>query len=215
MLMTSVPQVTPDKSRFMHGAVYHALFDRPLEEARKVVVNWVPEGCSVLDDACGTGELCFELAIAKNCRVVGIDLSRRMIEFARKRNSGGKVRFEHADGTDLAVFPPDAFDFSTVLFLLHEVPRENQITVLNEALRVAQKVVIVDSQVPLPRNPHGIAVRIVEALGGPRHYRPFADYLAGGGIGGILADSRVRASVAKRFTFWHGCREIVLLDRKT
>jgi hypothetical protein len=98
---------------------------------------------------------------------------------------------------------------------LHEVPRENQIAVLNEALRVAQRVVIVDSQAPLPRNPHGIALRIVEASGGLRHYRPFADYLAGGGIGGILADFRVRASVAKRFTFWHDCREIVLLDRKT
>ena len=55
--------------------------------------------------------------------------------------------------------------------------------------------------------------RVVEASGGPSHYRPFADYLAAGGIGGILEDPRVRASVAERWVFWHGCREMVALER--
>jgi SAM-dependent methyltransferase len=207
------PVTSQDKSRFIHGAVYHMLYDRPLAEARKVVVDFVPEGSSVLDLACGTGELCFELTTRKNCQVVGVDLSHRMIEFARRRNRGIRVRFEHGDATDLADFAPDTFDFATILFLLHEVPREKQIVVLNEALRVARKVVIVDSQVPLPRNLHGIALRAVEASGGPGHYRPFADYLAGGGIGGILADSRIRASLAQRFVFWHGCREMIVVER--
>jgi hypothetical protein len=53
---------------------------------------------------------------------------------------------------------------------------------------------------------------VVEASGGPEHYRPFADYIAAGGIGGILADSRVGASGARRSVFWHGCREMVVLD---
>jgi SAM-dependent methyltransferase len=147
------------------------------------------------------------------CGVVGVDLSRRMVGFARERNRGARVRFEHGDGTNLAAFAPDTFDFSTLLLLLHEVPREDQISMLNEALRVARKVVIVDSLVPLPRNLHKIALRIVEASGGPGHYRPFAHYLAAGGIGGILADSRIRASLTHRFVFWHGCREMVVLDR--
>ncbi len=213
--MISAPLVVPDdKSRFTHGTVYHALYDRHQAEARKVVVDLVPEGSSVLDIACGTGELCFELAARKDCRVVGIDLSRRMIEFARKRDQGAQVRFEHGDGTDLADFAPDTFDFTTVLFLLHEVSREKQIAILNEALRVAGKAVIIDSQVPLPRNLHGIVLRLVEASGGPEHYAPFADYLAGGGIGGILADPRIDASLVQRFVFWHGCREMVVLERR-
>lgn len=85
---------------------------------------------------------------------------------------------------------------------------------LNEALRVARNVVVVDSQVPLPRNLHGIALRVVEASGGPEHYRPFADYLSAGGIGSILADSRVVAAVTQRSVFWHGCREMVVLGRQ-
>jgi SAM-dependent methyltransferase len=206
--------ITEDASRFTHGAVYHALFDRPLAEARKQVVDLVSRESTVLDIACGTGEFCFELGAQKNCRVVGIDLSRRMIQFAQKRNRQNIVRFVHGDGTDLASFEPGMFDYATILFLLHEVPRQKQIAVLNEALRVAKKVVVVDSLVPLPKNLHGIALRVVEALGGPEHYRSFADYLVAGGIGGILADSHVEASVAQRSVFWHGCRQMVVLERQ-
>ena len=139
-MMESRPhRIAEDKSRFTHGAVYHALFDRPLAEARRFVVDLVPEGSAVLDIACGTGELCFELAARKHCRVVGVDLSRRMIAFAQKRNRPDTVRFVHGDGTDLADLELGAFDYATVLFLLHEVPRETQVEVLNEALRVARK----------------------------------------------------------------------------
>lgn len=201
-------------SRFTHGAVYHALYDRPLAEARRAVVDAVPALSSVLDIACGTGELCFELAIRKDCQVVGVDLSPRMIEFARKRNRYATVRFEFGDGTDLAHLGPDSFDIATILFLLHEIPREKQVLVLNEALRLALRAIVVDSQVPLPKNLYGLALRIVEASGGPRHYRPFADYIAAGGVGGILADPRVRASVEGRSVFWHGCREMAVLDRQ-
>ncbi|MBU1699519.1 MAG: class I SAM-dependent methyltransferase [Candidatus Eisenbacteria bacterium] len=202
-------------NRFTHGAVYHALYDRPLAAARRVVIDYVPEESSVLDIACGTGELCFELASRKNCRVVGVDLSRRMIEYARKRNRSSQIRFEQGDATRLSGYAIDTFDYATILLLLHEVPREIQIAALCEALRVARKAVVVDSQVPLPRNLHGIALRIVEASGGRSHYRPFADYLAAGGIGGILSDPRIKASPVNRSTFWHGCREVIVLQRRT
>jgi len=36
------------------------------------------------------------------------------------------------------------------------VPREKKIAVLSEALRPAPKAAIVDSQVPLPKNPMGL-----------------------------------------------------------
>jgi len=208
------PARTTDLSRFTHGAVYHALFDRPLAEARRVVVDLVPDHSMVLDIACGTGELCFELAAHKACRVVGIDLSRRMVEFAQKRNRFENVRFMHGDATDLADFESCVFDYATVLFLMHEIPRHKQVEVIKQALCVAPKVVVVDSTAPLPRNLHGVALRIVEASGGREHYRPFADYLAAGGIGNILADPGVKASVAQRSLFWHGCRELVVLDRE-
>ncbi|MBM3789346.1 MAG: class I SAM-dependent methyltransferase [Acidobacteria bacterium] len=213
--MTTPTYPVTDTSRFMHGAIYHALYDRPLAEARGLVVDMIPEGSSVLDIACGTGELCFEPAARKKCGVVGIDLSRRMIDFARRRNPNDNVRFLHRDGADLTGFEPGVFDYATVLFLVHEVPREKQVAILNEALRVARRVALVDSEVPLPWNLHGIALRLVETTGGLHHYLSFADYLATGGIKGILADARLGASVSHRAIFWHGCRELVVLESKT
>jgi len=201
-----------NSSRFTHGIIYHLLYDRPLSEARRVVLELINDRSYVLDIASGTGELCFELAAKKHCRVVGIDLSRRMIGFANKRNRYDSVSFVHGDANNLSDFKPCTFDYATILFTMHELNGQKQIAILKQALRVAQSVIVVDSQVPLPKNLHGIALRLVEALGGPDHYRPFAKYLATGGISGILADSGVNASIAQRSIFWHGCREIVVLQ---
>jgi SAM-dependent methyltransferase len=196
----------------MHGSVYHAFYDRPLASARRVIVDMVPEESTVLDIACGTGELCFELAERKGCRVLGIDHSPRMLEFAEKRNSSKNVRFTLADATDLTSIEPASFDYATVMFLLHEIPPEDRIQALTEASRVAKKVIAVDSRVPLPWNFHGIALRLAEATAGPAHFRAFLNYLAGGGIAGLLADRRLGDAVTKRSVFWHDCREMVVLE---
>jgi SAM-dependent methyltransferase len=209
------PARAGDWSHVVHGALYHLFYDRPLAEARRRVVEAVPESSRVLDIACGTGQLCFELAERKGCRVVGVDLSHRMIGFARKRNRYTGVRFELADATSLPHLEQDSFDVATILFLLHEVPRVTQVAVLVEALRLSRRVIAVDSGVPLPRNLHGLALRAVELIGGPGHYGSFRDYLDAGGIGGVLEDSRVSASVRERSVFWHGCRDITILERHT
>nr|MBN2278762.1 class I SAM-dependent methyltransferase [candidate division Zixibacteria bacterium] len=202
------------KDRFMHGTIYHMLWDRPLAVARRKVIDMIPSASSVLDIACGTGELCFELAAQKNCRVLGIDLSLRMVKFARKRNRYDTVHFQSCDAADLACFEPRDFDFATMLFLLHEVPRPIQIAAVKEASRVAKKMVIVDSLAPLPKNIHGMALRMVEVIGGPQHYRSFADYLEADGIGGILKDSSIKATITHRSVFWYGCREMVILESR-
>jgi len=196
----------------MHGSVYHALYDRPLASARRVIVDMVPEESAVLDVACGTGELCFELAERKGCRVLGIDRSPRMIEFAERRNANRNVRFMVGDATDLSGVEPGAFDYATVMFLLHEIPLEDQIQALTEALRMAKRVIAADSKVPLPWNFHGIALRLAEATAGPAHFRAFLNYVAGGGIGTVLADRRLGDAVIERSIFWHDCRELVVLE---
>lgn len=199
--------------RFTHGALYHVLYDRPLAEVRRTAVELVPAGSAVLDIGSGTGQLCFELCERKDCRVTGVDLSDRMIAFAQRRNRCDNVRFVHGDGTDLSGFGPHTFDYATILLLLHEVSRETQVRILKEALHVARKVIVVDSCVPLPKNAHGLALRLVEAIGGREHYRHFADYLAAGGIEGILADRRIAARVVHHAVFWRGCREVVVLSK--
>jgi len=203
-----------DKSLFYYGALYHRLFDPQLAEAREIVIDLITEGSAVLDIACGTGELCFALRERKRCRVVGIDLSLRMLEFARNANPFQDVTFVHQDASDLSAFGDHSFDYATMLVFMHELPGAQQIRVLKEALRVAKRVVIVDSVAPLPRNAGGIGIRIVEATFGRDHHDNFKDFLAGGGIRGILRKSGLPVKVEHSSVFWRNCREVVVVSKQ-
>jgi ubiquinone/menaquinone biosynthesis C-methylase UbiE len=203
---------TEDKSLFYYGWFYHKLFDRELTAAREIAVDLVLEGSSVLDIACGTGQLCFALKARKNCRVVGIDLSLRQLRFAEKSNSNGEVTFLHMDATNLVGIDDHSFDYAAVLFLMHELTREQQARVLTEASRVADKIVIIDSVVPLPKNLGGRLIRFVEATFGRDHNRNFKDFLANNGIHGILEYVGLPMTEMNRSVFWRDCREAVLIS---
>ncbi|MEZ5357714.1 MAG: class I SAM-dependent methyltransferase [Candidatus Zixiibacteriota bacterium] len=200
------------KDRLVNGQFYHILWDPPLAEVRRQVIDYIPEGASVLDIACGTGELCFDLAKERNCRVTGLDLSKRMIAFASGRNRYPNVHFVLGDTANVKDYKPRTFDFATIVLLLHEIPKSIRISAIQEALRVAGKTIIIDSLAPLPANIHGIALRIVEAIGGPQHYRSFKDFLDFGGISGVLENCPINATVVHRSVIWHGCREMVVLE---
>ncbi len=205
--------MTPsDKSLSYYGPIYHRLFDPQLTEARQVAVGLIPEGSSVLDVGCGTGLLCFELREKKNCRVIGLDLSLRMLEFARKINPFPDVAFIHGDATDLSSYSDGSFDYSTLLMLVHELPGPERTKVLNEALRVASRALIIDSAAPLPKNVEGIGIRIVEATFGRDHNPPFRDFLRAGGICGLLKESAPGSNVEHRSIFWRNCREVVVVS---
>ena len=201
-----------DKSRLSHGWLYHRLFDPRLAESRRVALSLIEPGASVLDIACGTGEMCLEIHRKTGGRVVGIDLSRRQIDFASHRNPYAGVEFIYGDATDLSAFAPGTFDYATVLFWMHEIPRDVQVKVLGEALRVAGRAVVADSKVPLPRNVYGLGIRVVEASFGLKHYEGLQTYLAGGGIMGIAGAMNPAPVVEHRVECWHGCREVVMLS---
>ncbi len=202
-----------DKSLRFYGAVYHRLLDPPLADARAVAVNLVASGSSVLDIGCGTGALSFELREKRDCRVVGLDLSLRMLEFARKTNPFPDVTFVHGDATDLGPFPDRSFDYATLLMIVHELTGAQQVLALREALRVAARVIIIDSVSPLPKNVRGLGIRAVEATFGRDHHPNFRAFLAARGLTGILEASGVPVSVEHRSVFEHTCREAVVVSR--
>ena len=201
-----------DKSLFFYGPIYHRLFDPQLAEARQVAFDLIAEGSSVLDIGCGTGLLCFALREKKDCRVVGLDLSLRMLEFARTHNRFSDLIFVHKDATDLSAYSDRSFDYANLLMLVHELPGPQQILVLKEALRVANRAVIVDAAAPLPRNAGGIGIRLVETTFGRDHNPNFKAFLAGAGISGILKESALPISVEHRSIFWRNCREVVVVS---
>jgi ubiquinone/menaquinone biosynthesis C-methylase UbiE len=204
-----------DKSLFFYGSMFHRLLDPQLEEAREVTLGLIPEGSSVLDIACGTGQLCFALRGQKNCHVVGLDLSLRMLEFAQKSNPYSDISFIHEDANDLSSFKDNSFNYATMLMLMHEVPRLQQVCILKEALRVARKGIIVDSVVPLPKNAGGIGIRFVERILGHDHNENFKAFLATGGIKNIIQESGLHLEIEHTGVFWRNCRQVVVVTKST
>ena len=61
---------------------------------KNLIRKLIPPGKSVLEAGCGTGEM---LAEARPSKGVGIDISPKMIEIARKKYPGKKLKFQTAD----------------------------------------------------------------------------------------------------------------------
>jgi len=102
-------------------------------------------GCRVLDLATGTGDIAFAAA-ARGARVVGLDITRRMIELARSKGQDGQDGQDRRDGTVLSLpahpalpaypahpaflvgdmlalpFPAASFDIVTTGYGLRNVP---------------------------------------------------------------------------------------------
>jgi ubiquinone/menaquinone biosynthesis C-methylase UbiE len=73
----------------------------------------IEDAQEVLNAGCGIGVGSVYVARRHNCRVVGVDISEKMIEWSRLRASGGrvedKVEFQVADVLELP-FEADRFD---------------------------------------------------------------------------------------------------------
>src|SRR4051812_8459400 len=61
-------------------------------KARLADLSAAGPGTRALDLACGTGDIAFELA-RRGARVVGLDVTHRMVEIARGKSGAASVRF--------------------------------------------------------------------------------------------------------------------------
>ena len=201
-----------EKSLIYYGWLYHKLFDPPLLEARRLAIDLIMPGSTVLDIACGTRLLCTALQQQKQCKVIGIDLSLRMLEFAAKAAHHPDITLCHMDATDLSDFKDLQFDYATMLFLFHELPRDQQHRALTEAVRVARRVLVIDSNAPLPSNRYARGIRFVEATFGRDHNGNFKSFLARGGIPGILEETGLRLNTEHKDLFWGDSRLAVMVS---
>src|SRR6266508_4259876 len=97
----------------------------------------VQDGDRVLDVGSGTGPLALALAASTFCsEVVGIDPSAPYIEFARRRTSDPRVRFEVGDAMKLP-YADNYFDKTLAQLVLNQVPDANHAVV--EMCRVTKR----------------------------------------------------------------------------
>lgn len=84
--------------------------------ASEELARRLPPASTVLDLGCGTGRPSVDVLTAAGHQVVGVDVSTRMLEIARRTPRPGAV-FLHADLTSLTV-PPARFDAVVAHFSL-------------------------------------------------------------------------------------------------
>jgi demethylmenaquinone methyltransferase/2-methoxy-6-polyprenyl-1,4-benzoquinol methylase len=87
---------------------------------RLTTLSGVRAGDRALDLACGTGDIAFELASA-GASVVGLDITRRMVELACARAGDRRTRFLVGDMMALP-FAGGSFDLVTTGYGLRNVP---------------------------------------------------------------------------------------------
>ena len=79
-------------------------------------------GDRALDLACGTGDISFEIA-ERGARVIGLDITARMIEIARAKRRIGPARAVFLVGDMMSLpFPDSRFDVATVGYGIRNVP---------------------------------------------------------------------------------------------
>src|SRR3989344_8663 len=104
----------------------------------------------IIDVATGTGAQAYELA-KLGLDVTGVDLSPEMLQQAKKKlHKSLKLRFLHADATELP-FRNNEFDGASISLGLHDMPYEIGLAVMSEIKRVVKKngsILIVDYMEP-------------------------------------------------------------------
>jgi ubiquinone/menaquinone biosynthesis C-methylase UbiE len=177
---------------------YETLVDPLLRDLRKFTPEFsgMKAGDKVIDVCCGTGAQVLEYG-RRGIIAIGIDSSQGMLKIATKnrmRHKAVSVSFQLADATDLP-FPDGYFDYATISLGLHDKEKPVRYQIVSEMKRVVNQdgaLILIDYQVPLPRNAWAASARVIEFLAGGSHYQAFKDYLANGGIEDILKNHGLR-----------------------
>ncbi len=98
----------------------------------------IDEKSHVLEVGCGTGFMACRIAKEKNCRIVGIDISERMIGMAKERAKSlgieDKVTFRMADAKDLP-FEDNSFDVVFAQFVTVLLDKKKALTEYKRVLK--------------------------------------------------------------------------------
>jgi demethylmenaquinone methyltransferase/2-methoxy-6-polyprenyl-1,4-benzoquinol methylase len=106
----------------------------------------VRAGERALDLACGTGDIAFEIA-DRGARVVGLDITERMIQLARRR-SQSRAAFLIGDMMALP-FPSASFDLVTTGYGIRNVPDiETALAEIHRVLRPGGRMLSLDFNRP-------------------------------------------------------------------
>jgi ubiquinone/menaquinone biosynthesis C-methylase UbiE len=177
---------------------YETLVDPLLRDIRKYTPEFsgMRAGDKAIDVCCGTGAQVLEYG-RRGIVATGIDISPSMLKIATRnmrRQKAVNVSFQLADATNLP-FLDGYFDYASISLGLHDKEKPIRYQIISEMKRVIKQdgaLILIDFQVPLPRNVWAVSARAIEFLAGRSHYQGFRDYLANGGLEDILKNHSLR-----------------------
>jgi len=181
------------------GWFYARFIDSDSSTIRDRMHQYIDDNRRIIDIGCGTGGFAMKLA-PRSREVVGVDISDKQVRQARHRQERSgytNIRFEHTDATRLDKFAPEAFDYATMVFVIHEIDQEKRIELLRQAGRISRKIVILDYHVPLARNFWGMNIRIIEYFTSKTHFSNFIDFRRRGGINPLAKEAGLDVEMQK------------------
>ncbi|MFA5072223.1 MAG: methyltransferase domain-containing protein [Candidatus Pacearchaeota archaeon] len=144
----------------------------------------------VLDVCCGTGDQAFYYAQKSN-HVFGIDIDPKMIGLKKKERNPALI----SGNARKLPFEDNYFNLTSICLALHEKDEELRNQIINEMKRVTKKggtIMIVDYNVPLPKNPLSLLVKAIEFFAGKNHFACFNNYIKTGGLDKILNQNQLK-----------------------
>jgi len=177
-----------DKKHWYDGIIYDKFIAPNQDRIFNVIASIIKPNSTVVDIGCGTCRLPFFLS--DKCKhITGIDLSSKNIKIANTKLKNGNyknVDLFHGDATKFADILERKFDYATVTFVLHEMPPEERIKMLEVMKTIADKIIIGDYIAPMPQSVYGKITQVVEFLAGKDHYNNFKNYEKNGGVHYLL-----------------------------
>lgn len=189
--------MTKDPYRLI-ARMYDPLIEPLMQAYREIGMRMLPpeSGMWILEVGCGTGTF-LNLYSRAGCRVIGIDRSPAMLKAAGSKLSGIAV-VNTGDASQMP-YKDDIFDAVIMSMTLHEMDTTIRPAVLKECSRVLKnsgRILIIEYHPGPYLFPAGIVSKIlsyaIEFAAGREHFSNYRNFMAGGGLPGLIADHRLK-----------------------
>lgn len=182
-----------NKNHWYDGWFYDNLIAPNQDRMFGEIKNLIEPNSRVIDVGCGTGRFSFSIADRTNM-VVGVDLSSKNITTANQtlqRYPNNKISFLHTNLANL-VLQNHHFDYAVMTYVIHEVNSEDRIPLMNEMVKIADKIIIGDYLVPTSKGFWNILNDIVEFLAGKEHFSNFKNFVTNKGLHGLAEKTELK-----------------------
>lgn len=180
-----------DKFHWYDGWFYDRFIAPNQDETFRIMQTMMEKNSTVIDVGCGTGRFAFQAGEKFNS-VVGLDLSSRNIKLANQllsRTTQPNVSFIHGNAEELKNHLDKKFDYSTISYVIHEMPEEIRLKILSNLKEISNEIIIGDYFAPQPFNRRGVSNKIAEVLAGKDHFNNFKTFVKNGGMPGLVEEA--------------------------